>query len=371
MAERRLRGRLVFGARVLPGELRLERGRIAEVRLDESGSPGPYVAPGLVDIHIHGSGGFDAMAGPEALDGMATFLLRHGVTSFLPTSVAAPLERLECFAADVRGWLRTPTRRGAEALGFNFEGPFLSAEKKGAQSPEHLIDPAQVPWSRLEPLLPGMRVMTVAPELPGALELIRRLTAAGVAVALGHSNATAAEARAGYAAGAVGTTHLFNAMSPVHQHSPGLAAEALADGDAAVELVADGYHVDRALWPVIWSAKREGKVILVTDAISLAGAGTGRLRLGELEVEVTAERSTLAGTDILAGSVISLDVALRNVVRAGASLPSAVAAATRNPLALAGVRDRGRLAPGQLADLVLLDEDLKVERVIQRGEEVV
>jgi N-acetylglucosamine-6-phosphate deacetylase len=370
MSERKVSGRLVLDDRVMGGSLRIEDGWIVEVAADESAGGGPYICPGFVDLHVHGSGGFDAMGGPAALDGMARYLARRGVTSFLPTAVASPVERLLEFAQGARDWMRSPGPGGATAAGFNLEGPFLSPAKKGAQSEAFLARPEDVPWPRLEPLLPGLRVITVAPELPGALELIRRFTEAGAIVALGHSNATALEARAGYAAGARTTTHLFNAMSPVHQHSPGLAVEALADRSVAVELIADGHHVDRTLWPIVWACKPAAKVILVSDAISLAGAGEGILQLGDITVEVGRDRSTVAGTDTLAGSVISLDTAVRNVAEAGIPLPQAVAAATRNPLELIQVHDRGRLAPGQRADLVLLDGGLCVQTVLLAGKEV-
>lgn len=370
MPERKLSGRLVLDDRVVSGTVRIEDDRIVEVTTGGVAGDGPYLSPGFVDLHVHGSGGFDAMDGPAALDGMARYLARRGVTSFLPTAVASPVDRLLDFAHGARDWMRSPGPGGAAAAGFNLEGPFLSAAKKGAQSEAFLARPEDVPWARLEPLLPGLRLVTIAPELPGALELIRRFTEAGAIVALGHSNATALEARAGYAAGARSTTHLFNAMSPVHQHSPGLAVEALADRAVAVELVADGHHVDRTLWPIVWACKPAAKVILVSDAISLAGAGEGTLHLGDMTVEVTRDRSTLAGTDTLAGSVISLDTAVRNVAESGVPLPQAVAAATRNPLELIQVHDRGRLAPGQRADLVVLDGGLCVQTVLLAGEEV-
>lgn len=363
-----LRGRLVLDDRIVPGRLLLAEGRITEVRADDAAADGPFIAPGFVDIHVHGSGGHDAMGGPGALGGMSRFLIEHGVTSFLPTSVTAGLDVLQRFADDVRTWRQEPCRGHAHALGFHLEGPFLSELKKGAQDPAFLIAPADVSWSALEPLLPDLRLITVAPELPGAPQLIARLAAAGAVVSLGHSNATASEARTGYLAGARSTTHLFNAMSPVDHHAPGLAAVALADRSVSTELVCDGHHVDRTVWPVIWSCKPASRIVLVTDAISLAGAGEGRRRLGGIEVEVRGDRSTIVGTETLAGSVISLDVAVRNVVRAGVPLPAAVAAATRNPLRLLRVEDRGRLAPGQRADLVLLDDDLFVQQVLLGGE---
>ncbi|HYM96971.1 MAG TPA: N-acetylglucosamine-6-phosphate deacetylase [Candidatus Sulfotelmatobacter sp.] len=360
-------GRLVLDDRVVAGRLVIESDRIAAVELESQATAAPYVAPGFVDVHVHGSGGYDAMAGPGDLDGMARYLLRHGVTSFLPTAITAPLAALRDFAEQVRGWRPVASAEGAEPLGFNLEGPFLSPKRKGAQNPAHLRLPDGTAWDELAPLLDGLRLTTVAPELPGALDLIRRLVGAGVMVSLGHSDATAEQAAAGYAAGALSTTHLFNAMSPVDQHAPGLAVAALTHDGAYTELIVDGNHVDRSLWPLIRRCKPANRLVLVSDAIRLAGAGDGRIELGGLEVEVRGDRATLAGTTRLAGSVISLDLAVHNLVAAGWELPRAVAAAGQNPLSLLGIHDRGRLAPGQRADLVLLDQDLQVLRVMRAG----
>jgi N-acetylglucosamine-6-phosphate deacetylase len=217
------------------------------------------------------------------------------------------------------------------------------------------IDPADVALDDLEPLVDGLRVMTVAPELPGALELIGWLRERGVATSMGHSAATLDQALAGYAAGGTTTTHLFNAMTGVDHRTPGLAVAALGDDTAYVELIADGIHVHPALWPLITRTKPKDRLMLISDAISLAGTDVGRATIGGLEVEVVGQRVTLVGTTTLAGSVIALDTAVRNLVASGwRALPDAVAAASRNPLAMLGVTDRGRLAVGQRADLVEL-----------------
>jgi N-acetylglucosamine-6-phosphate deacetylase len=213
-----------------------------------------------------------------------------------------------------------------------------------------------------------MRIMTVAPEIPGGLDLIRWLAVHGVAPSMGHSASTLEEAQAGYAAGGRTTTHLFNAMTGVVHHAPGLAVAALTDDAAYVELIADGNHVHPSLWPIITRTKPADRLILVSDALALAGMGEGRSTVGGLDVEVRGTRLTLAGTDTLAGSVIALDTAVRNLVRSGIPLPAASAAASRNPLALMGITDRGRLAVGQRADLVELDDDLAVRRVAGAGE---
>jgi N-acetylglucosamine-6-phosphate deacetylase len=184
---------------------------------------------------------------------------------------------------------------------------------------------------------------------------------------MGHSAANLREAQAGFAAGGSSTTHLFNAMSGVDHHDPGLAVAALVEDSAYVELIADGEHVDPSLWPIITRTKADGRLLLVSDAISLAGMGDGRATIGGLAVEVVGQRVTLVGTTTLAGSVIALDAAVRNLVQSGVPLPFAVAAASRNPLAMLGVTDRGRLAVGQRADLVELDDRLHVRGVMRAG----
>ena len=362
-----VRGRLILDESIVPGRAHIEDGRITAIEPDDAEQNGPFVAPGFVDLHVHGWGGFDAMGSRADLDGMARALLRRGVTSFLPTAVTAGLGALEAFADRVRDWMPGEPADGAAALGFNLEGPFISPDRKGAQNPAFIAIPAGVPRQALQALLPGLRVMTVAPEVEGGLDLIRWLTANGVVASLGHSAATLDEARAGHAAGARTTTHLFNAMSGIAHRAPGLAVAALIDDSVYVELIADGQHVHPSLWPIVARTKPPDRLVLVSDALPIAGLGDGRTAIGGLEVDVLGGRATLAGTDTLAGSVIALDAAVRNLVGGGLTLPAAVAAASRNPLALLGVADRGRIAVGQQADLVELDDELNVLRVARAG----
>jgi N-acetylglucosamine-6-phosphate deacetylase len=361
-------GRLVLDDRIEDGTITIEAGLIAAIELGRDRAPdGPFISPGFVDVHVHGWGGHDAMDGSAALDGMARRLLRRGVTSFLPTAVTAPLAALVDFAGSVRDWSPEAPDDGAEPLGFNLEGPFLARARRGAHDPAYLQVPAEVSPATLEPLLDGLRLVTIAPELPGATDLISWLADRGVMTSIGHSRATLEQARAGYAAGASSTTHLFNAMSGVDHHAPGVAVAALLDDAVFVELIADGIHVDRRLWPLITRLKPVDRLLLVSDAVALAGMGDGRGHLGGLEVVVAGQHVTLAGTRTLAGSVLALDAAVANVVASGVGLPAAVAAASRNPLAMLGIADRGRIAVGQRADLVELGPDLAVRRVMRAG----
>jgi N-acetylglucosamine-6-phosphate deacetylase len=363
-----LAGRIVLDGGLVGGRIVVRDGWIEAVELDPGLSDaGPLLAPGFVDIHVHGWGGHDAMGDEASLDGMARALARHGVTAFLPTAVTAPLDDLERFADRVRGWRPNAPSDGAEPLGFNLEGPFLSAARRGAHDPRHLVAPADVATTALDRLVDGLAVVTIAPELPGALDLIERLAGRGIAVSLGHSATDLETARAGYARGARSTTHLFNAMTGIEHRAPGLAVAALESDDVFVELIADGHHVHPALWSLVARIKPRDRLLLVSDALSLAGTPGGRARVGGLEVEVIDGRAILAGTTTLAGSVIALDSAVRNLVGAGSGLADAVAAASGNPASLVGALDRGVIEAGRRADLVELDDELRVRRVMRGG----
>ena len=366
-------GRLVLEEGEVSGRLTVgDDGRIEAIELDTSVPAGLLIVPGFIDVHVHGWGGYDAMGGAEALSGMARALAGRGVTSFLPTSVTATFERLTVFAESVRAWMPAAPADGAAPLGFNMEGPFLAEEKKGAHPAALLRHPADLDDVRLAGWLEGLRVITIAPELRGAPELIAHLAAAGVRVSLGHSAADVRQARAGYEAGAVTTTHLFNAMVGLTHRQPGLALEALLDDEVWVELIADTLHVDPELWPLVWALKPAQRILLVSDAIALAGSGVTRGKLGVLEVRVDGDMVTLVEGGNLAGSVTALDLELRNVVDHGVPLAEAVRAAASNPAELLGLHDRGRLAVGLRADLVELDAaSYAVRRVMRGGEWIV
>ncbi len=363
MALEVVRGRLVLPDCVTPGRLLVEDGWITAVEPDEAGARGPYVAPGFIDIHVHGWGGHDATGGADALSGMARALLRQGVTTFLPTAVSLAEPAIPIFADRVRRWMPGAPIDGAEPLGFNLEGPFLTPSRRGAHDPRVLRTPEGFDRAILDDAAVGLRVVTIAPELPGALELIQRLAAEGVIVSIGHSAATLDQALAGYRAGARSTTHLFNAMTGVDHKAPGVAVAALTQDGVYVELIADGNHVHPSLWLMITRLKGPERLLLVSDALPLAGMGDGFGSIGGLPVEVHGGRATLAGTDTLAGSVIALDTAVRNLCARGVPLPQAVRAASSNPAALLGEPDRGSIEAGKRAHLVELTDHLQISRV--------
>jgi len=378
----RLRGRAIVGGVERPDVvIEVVDGRIAGVldaRLGGAAArgaqqlPGDLVlAPGFVDIHVHGAGGANAMDGPDAIRQMARTLAARGVTSFLPTAVSAPLDRLAAFAGEV-GWARDEAdAEGASVLDANLEGPALDPGHAGAHAHSALVDPAAVvaAFTRDPAAWEAVKVVTVAPERPGGLNLVRLLAARGIVASIGHSGASYAQALAAYDAGARSTTHIFNAMTGLTHRGPGLALAALLDPRPAVELIADGLHVDAAMWPLV-RRLAGGRVVLVSDALPDAGlAGDRTFRLGGLEVTVRGGRATLAdGT--LAGSMILLADAVARYVAHGASLAETVGAASTRPARLVGARRKGRIARGADADLVALRPDGSVGRVWLRGREL-
>lgn len=362
-----LAGRLLTPAGWREGSLLVEDGRIAALR--EGPAPNDrLILPGFVDLHVHGGGGADVMDGAEGIARAAAFHLRHGTTALCPTTVTAPAEALRAALAAAAA-LEPDAPERARLLGVHLEGPFISEQRRGAQPPfARTPDP-----TLLEDLLATgpVAVVTLAPELPGALELIRGLRARGVRASLGHTDCTLAEARAAFAAGAGGVTHLFNAMSGLHHRRPGLALAALEAEHAFHELILDGQHVHPALLHLaLRAAPASTRLLLVSDAIRATGLPDGPTELGGQAVTVCEGRATLAdGT--LAGSVLTLDRALRNALDAGLTLEQAAPLLTENPADALGRADLGRLAPGALADAVVLDPgDLAVRAVVRGGRAV-
>jgi N-acetylglucosamine-6-phosphate deacetylase len=333
--------------------------------------PGATLAPAFFDVHIHGAAGHDVMeATPEALSAIGRFLASHGTGSFLATTVTAPVDATLRALSGLANLLAQPPVEGqARPLGIHLEGPFLSHTKRGVQPAEHLLAPDLGLFDRLFDAAEGhVRLMTLAPELPGAAELTAHATARGVRVSVGHSNATAAETRAAIAAGAVSATHTFNAMRPLDHREPGILGVVLTTDSLFAELICDGIHTAPELVKLWWRAKGPQRAILVTDAMSATGMPDGEYQLGGLAVQVANGRATAGG--VLAGSVLTLDRALANFVEfTGAPLDQALRLLTVNPAAMTGLSAQaGSLAVGQPANLVAVDAAGRLVASIQNGQ---
>ena len=332
-------------------------------RIDATGR---LLVPGYIDLQFNGAFGHDFTADPATIWPVSAMLPRYGVTSYLPTIITSPLETIN-HARRVLLQERPSAYHGAEPLGLHVEGPFLNPLKKGAHNPIYLQtpDPELVAgWSPSS----GVRLVTLAPELPGALPVIAALSSRGVVVSAGHSMATYDQALAGFAAGLRYGTHLFNAMSPLDHRQPGLPGALLSNPGLVTGLIPDGIHVHPGLIPLIWAAKGSAGLNLVSDAIGALGMPPGKYRLKDFELFVSDKGSRLAdGT--LAGSVLPIDQALRNLISyTGCSLPEALATITTTPAKLLDIDDqRGRIAPGLIADLLLLTPDLQVTTTIAAG----
>jgi N-acetylglucosamine-6-phosphate deacetylase len=344
---------------LLPGDVELWDGRVGAVGLNGSSGRGLAV-PGFVDLQVNGFAGVDFLSADGAAYRQAgEALLRTGVTAFQPTFITSPEDELEAALREV------PRDGGSpRILGAHLEGPFIAADRLGTHPSESRRDPDAELLERLLAAGPVAHV-TLAPELPGALELVDRLRGRGVTVAYGHSNATADEARRGFEHGARTVTHLFNAMRPFEPREPGLAGAALVCPDVLVQVILDGVHLADDTARLVWQAA-PGRVALVSDAIAGAGIGDGRFSIGGIPVEV---RDGIARRDdgVLAGSTLTMIEAVRNLVALGAPLAGALAAASEVPARIAGHPELGTLEPGAAADVVVLDDRLEVERVLVGG----
>jgi N-acetylglucosamine-6-phosphate deacetylase len=352
---------------LLSGDVRLEGDRVVEVGLPAAAG-GRIAVPGLVDLQVNGFAGVDLMAADtDEMRALAHALPRHGVTAFLPTLITAAatdtdraLDRLgEAFA--------TYDGAGARCLGVHLEGPYLSPRRLGTHPKEHRRDPDPAEldaWRQRGDVV----AVTIAPELPGALDLVESLAADGVLVSLGHSDATAHEAGLGFDAGARTVTHLFNAMSPLNHREPGLPGAALARPDIVVQLVLDGHHLAPEVVRVVWAAAR-GRVVLVTDATAAAGRPDGRYELAGVDLDVT-DGAVRNNDGTLAGSALTLPAAIANAVALGIDTVEALRAVTSAPAALVGRDDIGVLRPGSRADVVVLGDDLGLEQTYVGGRPV-
>ena len=333
------------------------------------------LAPGFVDIHIHGGAGHDVMeADADGLSAVEQLLFKHGVTSYLPTTVTAPLDKtwsaLDRLANAIESASRYDESRKVRArpLGIHLEGPFISHARRGVHPPQNLLLPTLPAFDRFWQAARGhIRVMTIAPELEGAGEVIAEAARREVCVSLGHSNSDLNSARAAVAAGARHATHTFNAMRPLDHRDPGIIAEVLTDSRLSADIIADGIHLDPTIVELFLKAKGVDGAVLITDAISATGMPDGRYRLGTFEVEVKNGRCLADGK--LAGSVLTMDRAVRNVMHfAHWDLQQAIRLATLNPARVAGFTDRGKLEAGAVADFVVLSPSGEVRNTVIGGE---
>lgn len=323
------------------------------------------VAPGFIDIHVHGGGGrsFDEKD-PTAANAVVAAHRAHGTTTTVASLVSAPIDELVASMQALR-----PLVEGRVLAGIHLEGPFLSNEFRGAHPSRHLRSPDPAMLVRLLEAGRGiLSMVTLAPELDGAISAVRSIRAAGVTAAIGHTGATYEQTVAAIDAGATVATHLCNGMRPFHHRSPGPVAACLEDRRVAVELIADDIHLHPAALSLLARTAGPQRVLLVSDAISAAASDDGPYALGGHRIEVSAGRAVLAGTDTLAGSTLTLDVALARAVASGIDLPAAITALTANPARILGLTDRGKLAVGRRADLVVLSERLEVRAVIVAGQ---
>jgi N-acetylglucosamine-6-phosphate deacetylase len=356
-----------------PGWLQISDGRIAAVHPGQPPGPaahrGHWALPGFIDMHVHGGGGASfTEGGPDGARRAAAFHRAHGTTRIVASLVTAPLGELEGRSA-----MLADLADAGVIDGIHLEGPFLSAARCGAQNPRYLTLPDVAAFTRLQAASRGwLRMITIAPELPGALAVIRAAAASGIIAAAGHTDASAEITAEAIAAGVSHATHLFNGMRPIRHRSPGPVG-ALLDHPVTCEVIADGSHLDDLIIRLAARAAGPGNLVLITDAMAAAGMSDGDYRLGELDVTVSAGVARLAdaaGVGSIAGSTATMELVVRRAITAvGLPVADVAAAAGTTParrLGLDGVT--GSLRAGLAADIVLLDEGFRLRDVIVKGE---
>lgn len=328
--------------------------------------------PGFIDIHIHGAGGHDVMAASaSALHAVTRKVAEFGTTSLLATTVTASPEdtcrAVEGIAKYIPQQHASPESH-AEILGIHFEGPFISKERRGVHPPQWIQSPSAEMLERfLQAAAGNARLMTIAPEVLGAIPCIDAARKAGLVVSMGHTDANYEQARFAISRGVRNATHMYNAMRPFSHRDPGVIGAVLTTPEISAELIADGVHVEEAAMKLLLQAKGAERVILVSDGLSATGMPDGKYMLGDFEV-IVSNGVCRNAAGILAGSTLTLDRALRNIVNLGISLPDAVRMLTLNPASLLGIEfKKGSLRIGADADVLLLDEGLRVTNVWSRG----
>jgi len=356
-------GAALVDGTLVPGDVEVADGQVASVGLNSANGKG-IASPGFVDLQVNGFAGVDFFsADRDGYRRAGQALLECGVTAYQPTFITSPEDELVGALGEV------PLNGAApRILGAHLEGPFIAPERLGTHPAESRRDPDRALLERLLAAGPVSHV-TLAPELPGAFELVDLLRERGVTVSCGHSNATAVEARKAFARGAKTVTHIFNAMRPFAAREPGLAGAALVSSDVVVQLILDGVHLADDTARLVWQAAG-GRVALVTDAIAAAGIGDGSYTLAGIDFEVE-DGVARSADQVLAGSTVCMIDAVRNLVTLGAPLDAALAAASTVPARIAARPELGTLAPGSAADIVVLDDSLEIVRVLVRGADAV
>jgi N-acetylglucosamine-6-phosphate deacetylase len=362
----------------------VEDGRIVEIfpRSQKESPAGPILvdfhdailAPGFFDVHIHGGAGIDLMrAAVSELPRFEHFLTQHGVTGYFPTTVAAPLDATYTALERLADAIEAPAPSNgspvqARPLGIHLEGPFLSHRRRGVHPPEYLVEPTIPIFERLWQAARGhISMITIAPEIPGAMDVIAEAAKRNVCVSIGHSDSQLATSRDAVKAGARHATHTFNAMRPLDHREPGIIGEVLSDDTITADVIADGIHVSPEVVKVFLHSKGRERAVLITDAISATGMPEGHYQLGPIEVDVKDRKCTANGS--LAGSVLTMDRAVRNVTKfSDWSLRDAVRAATFNPARAAGLtKTHGMLTIGANADFAVLSSSGEVLKTIVAG----
>ena len=326
---------------------------------------GCYVVPGFIDVHVHGAAGYDTMdATAEAIQGMGAFYAKHGVTSYYPTTMTMPAPDIQAALENVE---RCPQpTNGAQHLGVHVEGPYLNLKYKGAQPPGYFRNPSPAEYGQW--LETGVcKLITVAPEIEGGMQIVQELTALGVEFAIGHSAATYDEAVKAFDAGVRQVTHVFNGMVGLHHREPGALAAILTDDRVDAQLIADGIHVHPGMIRMLIRAKGAEHVMLITDAIQAAGLSDGDYSLGGQQVTVTEGIARIA-SGALAGSTLTMDKAIRNMMSfTDLPLHKVIGMASTVPARSMRLPNKGKLVAGYDADVVLLNRDLDVMMTIVGG----
>lgn len=353
-------GKIVRRHQIVAEDLWVSNGKIvppqpnADTFLDMEGR---LIAPGYIDLQINGAFGVDFSLGLEQLQTVASGLPRYGVTSFLPTVISTTPEKYRKILPEFRRCT------GAEPLGIHLEGPFLNPAQSGAHQKKYFLE-FEKGLEECYGSLANVKIVTLAPELKGADKVIAKLKEMGIIVSAGHTQASYDEMNR---SGIKLATHLFNAMAPFHHRFPGVIGAALTRSELSYTIIADGIHIDPIALKLAWEANPKG-LILISDAMIALGKGKGKYRFGEQEVEVHDDKAVLAGTERIAGSVLTLDTAVRNLCKAtGCTVVEAIECASLKPAKLLGLKNKGHLEFGADADFNILSQDLEVKACYVAG----